>query len=73
MAQMPSWPQRGQLLEMAGSFRGACVLGAAAELDLFRVLGERRLSAEQVTEALQSDLRGTYMLLDALVALRRTR
>jgi SAM-dependent methyltransferase len=64
------WPTREQVLELAASFRGACVLGAAAELDVFTVVGDRSLTAEEVAEQLRCDRRATPMLLDALVALR---
>jgi predicted O-methyltransferase YrrM len=54
---------------MAAAFSPSCVLGAAAELDVFTVLGDQTLTAEQVTERLNSDLRATRMLLDAVTAL----
>lgn len=63
------WPDRGQLLDLMAAFRPSCVLGAAAELDLFDLLGEESLSAQAVTQRLDSDLRATTMLLDALAAL----
>lgn len=62
-------PGREQLLDMAAAFAPACVLGAAAELDLFTQLGERTLSAEQVAHELRADLRGVRTLLDAVAAL----
>jgi len=62
-------PDRNQILQMAGGFMPACVLGAAAELDLFTLLAERPQSAEQVAERLEADLRATRMLLDAVTAL----
>ncbi len=65
-----SWPDRWQLLEMAGSFRPACVLGAAAELDMFTCIGGRAVSAEGLAVELEADLRAVTILLDALVALR---
>ncbi|MGW8257661.1 MAG: methyltransferase [Thermoguttaceae bacterium] len=58
-----------QILELMSAFRPACVLGAAAELDLWGQLGEQNLSAESIAELLQTDLRATSMLLDALSAL----
>jgi len=70
MSEPAVWPNRGEILAMAGGFRGACVLGAAAELDLFGVLPEEGLSAEGVAGRLDCDLRATRTLLDALVALR---
>jgi SAM-dependent methyltransferase len=54
---------------MAASFRPACVLGAAAELNVFTAIGDRQLSLEEVTGRLKSDRRATRMLLDALAAL----
>lgn len=64
-----AWPTREQILEMAASFRPACVLGAAAELNVFTVIGDRQLSLEKAASLLRSDLRATRMLLDALAAL----
>lgn len=64
-----TWPDRGQLLDLMAAFRPSCVLGAAAELDLFDLLGEESLSAQALTQRLDSDLRATTMLLDALAAL----
>lgn len=60
---------REQLLEMAGAFRPSCVLGAAAELDVFTALGSEALSAEQLAERIRGDLRATRMLADALASL----
>ena len=62
-------PDRDKILEMSGGFMAACVLGAAAELDLFTLLGEQPMSAEQVAKRLEADLRATGMLLDAVAAL----
>ena len=64
------WPDQGQILEMGRQFMPSCVLGAAAELDLFSVLGEESMPAEGVAEQLGADLRATRMLLDAVTALR---
>jgi SAM-dependent methyltransferase len=54
---------------MAESFMGACILGAAAELDLFTFLADEPATAEQVTEWIHGDRRCTEVLLDAAVAL----
>lgn len=71
MATEPTpWPGREQILEMVGAFRPACVIGAAAELDLFTVLGDHALSAEELTAKLDGDPRAVRILLDALAALR---
>lgn len=63
-------PNRQQILEMMNGFRASCVMGAAAELDLWTLLDEQSLTAKQLAEKLQSDLRATTMLLDAVVALQ---
>jgi SAM-dependent methyltransferase len=64
------WPDRQQILQMASGFRSACVLGGAAELNVFDVLTKEELSAEQLAERLGTDLRAMRMLLDAAAALR---
>jgi hypothetical protein len=62
-------PDARKLLEMANGFRASCVLGAAAELDLFTALGSRAMTAEEIAATLSSDVRGMRILLDALAAL----
>jgi SAM-dependent methyltransferase len=62
-------PNGQQILEMMRAFQPACVIGAAAELDVWGMLGERSLSAEEAARALAADLRATTMLLDAVAAL----
>jgi SAM-dependent methyltransferase len=62
-------PDRWQILQTANAFRAGCVLGAAAELDLFSALGDQGTSAEETARRLQADLRATTTLLDALAAL----
>lgn len=67
---MPSrTPDRQEILDMAAAFRPACVLGAAAELDVFTKIGGRSVSAEGLAEELHADLRALTILLDALAAL----
>jgi precorrin-6B methylase 2 len=68
MQQTERFDRQG-LLDMAGSFRGACVLGAAAELDLFTLLAAAPLTAEQAAARRGADPRGMRILLDALTAL----
>ena len=70
MTDNATWPDRAQLLDMTAGFRPACVLGAAAELDLFTRFGDRQWTVATATAALRSDLRATRILLDALAALR---
>lgn len=57
------------ILGLAWGFLGARVLLSAAELDLFTLLSDRWLSAEQVAGARGAELRGTAILLDALASL----
>jgi hypothetical protein len=55
--------------ELGRSFQAVCVLAAAAELDLFGLMAGGRFTAEQAAGKMQSDLRATTVLLDALAAL----
>jgi hypothetical protein len=58
-----------QLGSLVRGYQGACVVMAAAELDLFALLAAGPCSAAQAAEALDADLRGMRTLLDALAAL----
>lgn len=69
MTKEPSERQQ-QILGMAVGFQKACVIGSAAELDLFSVLGRQSLSADELADRIGSDRRATAMLLDALAALQ---
>ncbi len=62
------WTADG-ILELARTYQPACVLAAAADLDLFSRLGSDRLTADDVARHLHCDKRGITILLDALVAL----
>lgn len=58
------------VLEIARGFQAACVMTAAAELDLFDVLAETPpMTAEALAEKIQADPRATAMLADALTAM----
>jgi SAM-dependent methyltransferase len=59
-----------EVLELARAYQPACILAAAADLDLFQLFGTDALTADQIAVKLRADLRGTTILLDALVALR---
>jgi predicted O-methyltransferase YrrM len=54
---------------MTSAFQAPCVIGAAAELDVFTKIGAKALTAYEIANKLRADLRGTTALLDALVAL----
>ena len=62
-------PERQRLLEMAGNFQEACILGAAAELDLFTAIVAGSSTVEELAGVLKADRRGLATLLDALAAL----
>ena len=61
---------REEVLELARSFQPACILAAAADLDVFSALAPRGLTAEEVANVASSDIRGMTILLDALTALQ---
>jgi SAM-dependent methyltransferase len=58
-----------QLLQMAGAYQAACVLSAAADLELFSALAGSTFTAADAAQRLDTDLRATTILLDALAAL----
>jgi predicted O-methyltransferase YrrM len=62
-------PNRDQILEMMAGFRPACVIGAAAELDLFTAIGQQALTLETIAEKVHGDRRAIRILLDAVAAL----
>ncbi len=58
-----------ELLERVRGSQAACVVVAAAELDLFTVLGETPAAASALAAEMGADPHATAVLLDALVAL----
>ena len=66
---MPKEWTADEILTMAKSYQAACILTAAADLDVFDVLAKTALSGDDVAHRLKADRRGTTALLDALVAL----
>lgn len=58
-----------KLLKTAGRYWEACTLHAGVRLELFTRIGDRRVSADELAEALNGDERGLTMLLNALVAM----
>ncbi len=59
-----------KLLAVVGGFHQACVLIAAAELDVFTLLHGRAMDAGSLAREIQGDPRATAILLDALAAMR---
>ena len=58
------------ILQLANSYQPACVLAAAADLELFSAMGLGPFTAGEVVEGLSADPRGVGVLLDALAALQ---
>jgi len=58
-----------EVLDVARSFQPACVLNAAADLDVFSPLHKKPMTAQALAYELGTDPRATAVLLDALVAL----
>jgi SAM-dependent methyltransferase len=57
------------VLALARSYQGAAILAAAAELDLFSVLGSAAQTSFELARKLQCDSRALAVLLNALAAL----
>ncbi|MHC4818828.1 MAG: methyltransferase [Planctomycetota bacterium] len=57
------------ILELGGGYKEACVLAAAADLELFVAIGADEIDAQEVAQRIRGDSRGTTILLDALTAL----
>ena len=66
---MPKEWTAEDIMNLAHGFQPACLLAAAAELDIFTTLAEQPLTAEVLAQKLQTDLRATTILADALAAL----
>lgn len=58
-----------ELLDLMSGYQAACVIGAAAELDLYTPIADQALTAEALAARLEADLRGITILLDGLAAL----
>ena len=58
-----------EVSDLARLFQPACVLAAAADLDVFSPLHEKPMTAQALSSELGTDPRATTILLDALVAL----
>jgi SAM-dependent methyltransferase len=58
-----------EIMALGRSYQQACVLAAAADLDVFTALADGPQTVEQVAAHIQADERGTMILLDALAAI----
>jgi SAM-dependent methyltransferase len=63
-----TWTQ-DKLLELVRGFQPACVVAAAADLNLFSCLTSQPTEVSCLAQTLDADTRGLRILLDALVAL----
>jgi len=59
-----------EILNLVRAFQPACVLTAAADLNIFSALAARPMTAKSLLAKLGTDLRATTILLDALTALQ---
>lgn len=55
---------------LSGAYAESRILHAAVELNLFDVIGERRMSSQEISEGLGTNWRATELLLNALTALK---
>lgn len=62
----------GTLLETSGYFWKTCTLHAGVKLDVFTVIGEGRLAAEDIAARVGADVDAITRLLDALTAMELT-
>ncbi len=60
---------RERIAKLSRGYQAACVLGTAAELDLFTRLGDDCMTADQLAHALETDARATAVLADAVSAI----
>ncbi|UCE52021.1 MAG: methyltransferase [Desulfobacterales bacterium] len=58
-----------ELLELSGYYWKTCVLHAGVKLDVFTIIGNEPLTAEQISRKLNGAQRGVQRLLNALVAM----
>jgi len=64
---MPVTPET--ILALGRKFMESRIFLSAAELDLFTILSENEMSAEEVADKLKTTLRGITILLDAVVSM----
>ena len=68
MKESREW-KPGELMSIASGYWQPCTLHAAVKMDIFSVLGDKKLSALDVAEKIETDERGVSILLNALVAM----
>lgn len=58
-----------EILDLSRAYQPACVIAAAADLDLFTFIADQEIAADTLAGRLQVDLRGLTVLLDALTSM----
>ncbi|MDY7108973.1 MAG: methyltransferase [Planctomycetota bacterium] len=66
---MPREWSAEEIMTLGRSYQQACVLAAAADLDVFTALADGPRTAEEVAAHIRASPRGTSILLDALAAI----
>ncbi len=59
----------GTLLETSGYYWKTCTLHAGVKLDIFTVIGKQSLSADDIGQKINADIKGVSVLLNALSAM----
>ena len=59
----------GELLSVSSAYWRGCTLQAGVRLEIFTVIGDGRLSYEEVSEKAETDKRATELLLNALASM----
>jgi predicted O-methyltransferase YrrM len=59
----------GQLLDVSGSYWKSCTLHAGVQLEIFTLIGNDHLGADEIARRLGADVRGVNGLLNALTAM----
>lgn len=65
-----NYPKVDYLLQLSCGYWKSYILFTAVEFDLFTIMNKGRLTAKEVSQAIQANERATEMLLNALVSLR---
>jgi predicted O-methyltransferase YrrM len=68
MGNKPEW-NIGQLLSVSSAYWRSSTIHAAVKLEIFTVLGEKEMTAEEVSTKIGAKERGLAMLLNALTAM----
>jgi precorrin-6B methylase 2 len=66
---LPEWTPE-MILRLSGDYWKTCALHAGVKLDVFTIIGDDCLSANEIAGRIECDLRGVAMLLNVLTAMR---